>query len=117
MKNERDFSALSKAKGMKFAFLQYIDSNAALLRPNTYPIVGLKAIKNIQGVNDSSFVLTWEPLDADIALSGDLGYAYGIYTEKTKDTTIQGSYTTVWKKQKDGSWKFVIDIGNEGLGK
>ena len=23
-----------------------------------------------------------------------------------------GKYVTIWKKQADGSWKFVVDIGN-----
>jgi ketosteroid isomerase-like protein len=23
-----------------------------------------------------------------------------------------GKYTSIWKKQKDGSWKVVLDMGN-----
>jgi ketosteroid isomerase-like protein len=35
---------------------------------------------------------------------------------KDKDTTIFGTYTSIWKKQSDGTWKFVLDTGNEGVG-
>jgi ketosteroid isomerase-like protein len=27
-------------------------------------------------------------------------------------TTETGKYVTVWKKQKDGSWKVALDMGN-----
>jgi ketosteroid isomerase-like protein len=111
------FSDLSKQKGMKAAFLQYMDSTAALLRPNHYPIVGKDAQEYLQKINDSSFSLVWEPENAQLAASGDLGYTYGIYTYHDKDTTYQGTYVSIWKKQADGSWKFVLDTGNPGVGK
>jgi ketosteroid isomerase-like protein len=33
-----------------------------------------------------------------------------------KDTVLRGTYVSVWKKQKDGKWKFMLDTGNEGIG-
>ena len=34
---------------------------------------------------------------------------------KTKKVlTVKGKYVTVFKKQADGGWKAVADIGNEG---
>jgi len=61
--------------------------------------------------------LTWTPVHGDMAASGDLGYTYGNYVYKYKDKTGKmvtryGKYTTIWKKQKDGSWKVVLDMGN-----
>ena len=61
--------------------------------------------------------LTWTPIKADMAASGDLGYTYGnyIYTAKNKEgksVTSYGKYTSIWKKQKDGAWKVVVDMGN-----
>jgi len=117
---DKDFSALSQQQGMKKAFLTYMDSNAVMLSANHMPTVGDELLKHYSQVNDSSFVLTWEPLNGSIAKSGDLGYTYGVYTLKSKngDTTAhQGTYTTIWKRQNNGTWKFVLDTGNEGLGK
>jgi len=112
------FSKMSEEKGMKNAFIEYADSNAVLLRPNEMPIVGANAIDFLIQMNDSDFTLTWQPNNGFIANSGDLGYTYGIYAmkPKSKDTTIYGTYTSIWKKQKDGKWKFVLDSGNEGIG-
>lgn len=62
-------------------------------------------------------LLTWTPVKGDMAASGDLGYTYGNYIFKSKDkegkaVTNYGKYMSVWKKQKDGSWKVVLDMGN-----
>lgn len=61
--------------------------------------------------------LTWTPVKADMAASGDLGYTYGnyVYTAKNKDGKLvasYGKYTSIWKKQKNQQWKVVVDVGN-----
>jgi ketosteroid isomerase-like protein len=61
--------------------------------------------------------LTWTPVKADMASSGDLGYTYGnyVYTAKNKEGKMisnYGKYTSIWKKQKEGQWKVVVDMGN-----
>jgi ketosteroid isomerase-like protein len=115
---DRDFSQLSADKGMKNAFLEYMDSNAVLLRPNEMPILGADAVDYLIQMNDSTYSLTWRPKTGVVAKSGDLGYTYGIYTLKPteKDTLIYGTYVSIWKKQADGRWKFVLDTDNEGVG-
>jgi ketosteroid isomerase-like protein len=117
MDADRAFSKLSVEKGMKNAFLEYIDSNGVLLRPNQYPIIGADAIDFLIQQNDSSYTLQWEPKNGAIAKSGELGYTYGLYKlqPKGKDTAIFGTYISIWKKQADGSWKFELDSGNDGL--
>jgi len=118
MEVDRAFSQMSEEKGMKNAFIEYIDSNGVLLRPNQMPIIGANAIDYLIEQSDTGFTLTWEPNGADIAQSGELGYTYGIYALKlnSRDTAIYGTYTSIWKKEKNGKWKFVLDTGNEGVG-
>ncbi|HEU4552263.1 MAG TPA: hypothetical protein VFS25_05495 [Chitinophaga sp.] len=111
------FSSLSKEKGMRLAFLAYADSAAVLLRQHHYPIVGPEVVKYIERMNDSGFTLTWKPSFAQVAASGELGYTYGVYTFSTADTTEQGTYVTIWRKNAAGGWKYVLDSGNQGLGK
>ncbi len=109
------FSDMSRQLGMKKAFLEYMDNEGVLLRPGHKPIVGADAIDFLSLVNDSSYTLTWKPSKAVIAGSGDLGFSYGIYELKTKDTILKGTYVSVWKKESNGSWKFLLDSGNEGI--
>ncbi len=115
---DRAFSKLSEDKGMKVAFLQYMDSEGVLLRPDNMPIKGGFAIDYISQENDTSFSMSWEPKGASVAQSGDLGYTYGTYLMKFKhrDSVVRGTYVSIWKKQPDGGWKYVLDSGNDGLG-
>jgi ketosteroid isomerase-like protein len=119
LKADRAFSKMSEEEGVKNAFIKYIDSDGILLRPNQYPIIGADAVDFISQNEDSTFIMTWEPKGCTVAQSGELGYTYGVYTIKLKrnNRIFQGTYVSVWKKQPDGQWRFVVDSGNEGVGK
>jgi len=114
---DKAFSAMSEKEGLRNAYTEFIDSNGVLLRPGFLPLSGGDAMDFITQSNDSSFVMTWEPRNATLSSSGDLGYTYGVYSLKPKDadTVIYGSYVTIWKRQPDGKWKFVLQSGNEGI--
>jgi ketosteroid isomerase-like protein len=118
---DREFSRLSVEKGANESFLTYIDDDCVILRPNRSPVLGREKITEMYSTPDTSFTLNWEPLYADISASGDLGYTYGIYTIEMDSpegtlVTKEGTYVTIWKKDKNGNWKFVLDTGNQGLG-
>lgn len=112
---DRAFSDMSRQVGMKKAFLQYIDNDGVLLRPGHPPIVGAEAIDFLSQVNDTAYTLTWKPYKGEVAGSGEMGFTYGVYELKTKDTVFNGTYVSIWKKQSDGDWKFILDSGNEGI--
>ena len=116
---DRGFSDLSKTEGMKAAYIEYIDSNAVMLRANHLPFVGANAIDFLIQQNDADYVITWEPRHAEVAASGELGVTYGVYMlhPKGMDTAVYGTYTNVWKKQLDGKWKLFLNTSNEGVGK
>ena len=115
---DRDFSAMSVKEGMFKAFLFYIDEEGVILRDNSYPSKGKEDLrKRFEGRSDTSFVLSWDPLYEKISESGELGYTYGLHStlEKSTGKISKGTYITIWKKQSDGSWKFVLDTGTQGL--
>lgn len=121
MNIDAQFSKLSEASGVNEAFLSYIADEGVLLRKDSFPIVGKEIIKErFFSRPDSSYTLTWKPLFADIAESGELGYTYGIYEFKAADLEGKpivgnGTYLSIWKKDQLGNWKLVLDTGNEGL--
>lgn len=118
LQTDRDFSAMSVSEGMFKAFLFYIADDGVILRNNSYPSKGREALeKYYSGKSDTSFILSWEPLYEKISDGGDLGYTYGIHTNTNKSTgkVTKGTYVTLWHKQPDGSWKFVLDTGTQGL--
>ena len=115
---DRAFSDMSVKEGMFKAFLNYIADDGVLLRNNSYPSRGKeKLMSYFSAKSDNAFILSWEPLFEKISDDGDLGYTYGIHTNTDKATgeKTKGTYVTIWQKQKDGSWKFVLDTGTNGL--
>ncbi|MGH2669664.1 MAG: hypothetical protein ACRDH5_11225, partial [bacterium] len=55
-------------------------------------------------------VLDWKPLAAEIAGSGDLGCTVG--EASVQPGRSYSKYLTIWRRHRDGSWKFVMDGGN-----
>lgn len=114
---DRDFNTLCLKEGIKTAYLEYIDSNGVLLRPDRLPIVGANAIDFIIAQNDTGYQLNWRPENAFVSAAADMGYIYGVYAlhPSVQDTVIYGTYVSIWKKQANGKWKFVLDSGNDGI--
>ena len=112
------FSDLSIKTGYQKAFIEFAHDSVVLLKPHHMPIEGKQSlIESYVGRSDSNMVLTWKPVKALLAQSGELGYTYGLWTIVSQNDTARGTYLTIWKKDDKGKWKFIADTGNEGLGK
>lgn len=60
--------------------------------------------------------LTWSALFADVSDDGTLGYTYGRYESHRpgpdgKEAVRGGFFLTIWKRQPDGTWRYVMDNG------
>lgn len=114
IKTEHEFARMVLEKGISEAFLEYAAEDAVLLRNNSL-IIGKDSIRaSFKSTTDSNATLKWKPDFVDVAASGDLGYTYGRYEYITTDSVgnknvMAGVFHTVWKRQADGSWKFVWD--------
>ena len=112
------FQPLRKKKGYAKAFIEFAHPDVVLLRENSMPVVGKPGLIKLYGdANPQGINFKWEPLGGNIAQSGELGYTYGIYTIKQDSVLEKGTYVSVWKKDNEGNWKYILDSGNEGLGK
>jgi ketosteroid isomerase-like protein len=112
------FSAMSEKEGMFKAFMFFIAEDGVILRDDSFPDIGRVSLaRHFSGKSDTSFILSWEPIFENISESRDIGYTYGIYTntDKISGEIMKGTYVTIWKRQKDGKWKFVLDSGTQGL--
>lgn len=79
--------------------------------------VGKVAIASSATWSPRDYQLAWTPTDALMGPSGDMGYTWGRYEGHSKDAngnpvTTSGRYMTVWRREKDGTWKVVLDAGN-----
>lgn len=107
---EKSFAAFSVAHSTKEAFLQYIDSNS-LMFDKGKPV---KAQAFWKQREKRPGILNWHPQYAEISASGDFGYTTGPWTfqaSATDSVAARGQYSTVWYRNNDGEWKFLIDLG------
>ena len=114
---EADFMKAAAERGSQ-GYMSYYAEDAVEV-PNGEAIMQGKAniAKTMSFLDNKDNQLTWSPVGADISASGDLGYTYGNYEFRAKDregkpVLEHGKYTSIWKKQKDGNWKVVLDMGN-----
>lgn len=114
---EGEFMKAAAEKGSSGYMSYYADD--AVEVPNGGALIQGKIdiAKGMGFLDDKNNSLTWAPVGADISASGDLGYTYGTFEFRSKDkdgkvVVDHGKYTSIWKKQKDGTWKVVLDMGN-----
>jgi ketosteroid isomerase-like protein len=114
-KAEKEFEKMAAEKGVAEAFWYYADSTAVMRGNEDSVITGKDNIKDIFASDRfKTATVKWSADFIDAASSGELGYTYGKYRWEFKDSTgkvteSKGIFHTVWKKQKDGSWRFVWD--------
>jgi ketosteroid isomerase-like protein len=98
-------------------FASWFADDGVTLGNGAAPVVGKVAIERSANWSPATYQLTWTPTDAAMGPSGDMGYTWGHYEGHSKDAngnpvTNSGRYMTIWRKQKDGSWKVVLDAGS-----
>lgn len=111
MEADRQFSALSVSNGAAAAFAVYMADDALSLPAGAEPVTGKQAI--VESMTPLTGTLSWTPQQEAISRSGELGYTWGMYEYRSTKGVSFGKYVTVWRKQPDGSWKAVVDIGNQ----
>jgi ketosteroid isomerase-like protein len=114
VKTEQAFSKMAQEKTIREAFMTFIADDGLLFRPGA--VNGKKwMLEHPVPPSDKKPVLAWQPAFAGMAESGDMGFTTGPWEAKAdiKDDKFSGHghFVTVWKRQRDGSWRFVVDLG------
>lgn len=114
-KAEKDFETFVAEKGIAEGFYHFAAEDAVIKRENDTLIKGRENIrKYYSNPRFAKASVTWAPDFIDVSEKGDMAYTYGKYTWITKDAagnikTSTGVFHTVWRKQSDGTWKYVWD--------
>lgn len=103
--------------GTGVAFGRYAASDAQIFSGPGEFISGPHAISESFGPPTERNTLVWHPVHGEIAASGDLGFTVGnaVFTGVREDgAKIErfSKYLTVWKRQRDGTWRYVVDGGS-----
>jgi ketosteroid isomerase-like protein len=103
---ERAFAKAAQTEGANAAFLHFSAPDALVFQPDPRSAKAALAANPIPAVP-----LNWWPAYAGIAASGDLGFTTGPYVIGGGERRGHGWYFTIWRRQPDGSWRWVLDHG------
>jgi ketosteroid isomerase-like protein len=103
---ERAFARAAQTDGVNAAFLHFSAPDGIVFGPDPVLVKQALATSPIPPVP-----LKWWPVYAGIAASGDLGFTTGPFVVGGSERQGHGWYFTIWKRQPDGSWRWVLDHG------
>lgn len=95
------FNRLAREKGQWTAFRKTADDQAVMFDPDA-----VSAEEWLRGRADPPAAITWEPYEVWMSCDGTLGVTQGGW--RKPDGTM-GYYSTVWKRQKKGDYRWLID--------
>ena len=121
MATSREWSAAA-ASGDLERIVGYWGDDAAVMMAGLPTFRGKQAIRNYvaESLKIPGFKISWEPLDALVSASGDMGYNIERSQVTLPDSTgkLTTSYSravTIWRKGADGQWRNAVDISNADL--
>jgi ketosteroid isomerase-like protein len=110
---ERAFAARALVVGWKQAFLEYFSYSAIGFAEGRPGNAREQVAKNPDPPKDLQLI--WEPRYGDSAASGELGYLTGpvknILPSRNNGQPRHSAYFSIWKREADGSFKVVMDVG------
>ena len=115
---DRAFAAMAVERGAADAYNVYLAPDAVRLPPGMHPLRSREAIYRSMTKGPAA-TLSWTPVDAAIAASGDLGYTWGTYEVRMPSDTAAieyGTYVTVWQPAADTGWSVVVTTSNTSPG-
>lgn len=104
---ERAFAARAAEVGWVPAFREFAAADGLMPGPEGY----VSAPEQLERTpDDGNRTLAWWPAYAGIARSGDMGFTAGPASfDDVRTPRIY--YFTIWRRQADGSWKWIYDGG------
>jgi ketosteroid isomerase-like protein len=111
------FALAADLQGTGVAFGSYVAPQGVVFTGSEI-VIGTDAVRALYDEQQrAGGTLNWRPVYADAVDSGDLGFTIGesVFTGRGANGTVVqrfGKYLTIWRKQPDGDWRFVVDGGN-----
>ena len=119
---DKEWSAAAVARDVEKT-LSFWTDDATVYPPGQPAVAGKDALRRYitEGFGLPGFSIRWETSAFEVSASGDVAYGLGTNVVTINDPqgmviTERGRGVTVWRKDKDGKWRCVVDVWNAGPG-
>ena len=117
MEADRAFDRDTAARGLD-GWMSWFAEDARI-ETSKEVLVGKPALREVylKMFAAREFRIHWWPVQAEISADGTLGFTFGRAVvswrdEKGEMQKSESRYTTLWRKQKDGTYKVIFDMGD-----
>jgi len=100
--------------------LSFWADDAIVFPPGSPAVAGKAAIREFveKSFRTPGFSISWKTTTVAVSRGGELAYTTGtnhltFSAPDGKLVTVEGKAVAVWRREKDGEWKCVIDIWND----
>jgi ketosteroid isomerase-like protein len=110
---ERAFAQAAAQKGIRAAFLAFLDDDAIGFEPSLGRARDVWRARPVPS-RPLATILSWEPRTGDVATAGDLGWLTGPYRLLPEGDAARaqfGCYLSVWRRKGTQPWRVLIDYG------
>jgi ketosteroid isomerase-like protein len=123
-KTDLEFADATDKRGVE-GWVSYFATDGAQLSARAEVVRGPDAVREqmSQFFAKGDRKLSWKPLLVQVSPAGDMGYTYGPYEvlsvgrDGVTEVIRRGTYMTVWRREKDGRWKVIADLGSQEPGR
>ena len=117
LKADQALAAQSREIGFVAAYAKAMAADARKLDAGGPAAVGRDSILALMSRYAPDLTINWTPEEAVVAKSGELGFTWGHFVTTSHDKggkliTGYGKYLDVWRREKDGVWRWIADIGS-----
>jgi len=116
MQASKDWAQIASSKDVEKTVSYWAD-DAVVISDGQPTLKGKDAIRQMvtESFKTPGFQINWHPQSVEVSESGDMAYLIEhseiSFSDSTgRPVTIINRGVTIWRKQKDGSWKNVVDI-------
>jgi hypothetical protein len=102
---ERAFAAMAQTEGQWTAFRSFAAPHGLMFTPQV-----VNAQQWLADRKDPPVPVMWWPAQSWVSCDGTLAVNTGPWVRQGGKSV--GYFTTIWERQKDGSWKWLLDHGD-----
>lgn len=114
LKADREFAAMSVAKGPRIAFQTWLAPNATMINVGQLQSGTSATLVQDFPSDPRDFGLDWIPLGGAMSDDQTLGVTWGTYKRTVYGKlAATGAYSTVWRKSINGKWQVIEDSATE----
>lgn len=108
---DKAFAEMARTQGAAKAYAAFAAPGVKMFDDGEGIVTGLADIQKIlEAEYAEGGTVNWALSEAVASDDGTMGYTMGAWSYVTVESPEQsGYYLTIWRKQKDGTWKVAVD--------